>query len=155
MKTKEILRNGKAHKVVFDSEDFLELGHLKWHINGMGYVQRYNPATAKHEYLHRVILKVSAEGNVQVDHINGNRLDNRKDNLRKCDCSGNLKNTKKHADASSKYKGVSRDRNKFRANIMANGKRTTLGSYSSEIEAAKAYDEAARDLHGEYARLNF
>jgi|LGOV01.1.fsa_nt_gb hypothetical protein len=107
----------------------------------------------KNVYLH-VLLMGKAEGKV-VDHINGNPLDNRRENLRHCTHGQNMMNSKSVAGF-SRYKGVyfRKDRNKWRAVIVANGHRSHLGLYETEEDAALAYNEAAKRLHGEYARLN-
>lgn len=89
-----------------------------------------------------------------VDHINGNKLDNRKSNLRICTDAENARNSSKK---SGNFKGVQwrSDKHKFRARIMDNGKEIFIGYFTNEIEAAKAYDTKAKELFGEFARLNF
>lgn len=91
-----------------------------------------------------------------IDHIDGNGLNNQKSNLRFCTQSENCMNTRKYANKSSLYKGVSffkRDSN-WRAQIMINRKEIHLGYFTSEVNAAKAYNEKAIELFGEFANLN-
>lgn len=92
------------------------------------------------------------------DHINHNGLDNRKANLRPATRAQNSYNRKKYANNSySKYKGVSfkKKGQKWSAQISINNKMKFLGYFHREKDAAKAYDAAARKLHGEFASLNF
>lgn len=91
-----------------------------------------------------------------VDHINGNRLDNRSCNLRPCSNVENIRNSMSRG-GSSAYKGVSfhKQNRNWIASITANYKTRHLGSFQSEIEAALAYDDAAREIHGDFARTNF
>ncbi len=89
-----------------------------------------------------------------VDHINGVRSDNRWENLRPATRSENAKNRKKVWGA-SKYIGVNRMRKKWEASIKVNGRKVFLGCYTKEVDAALAYDAAARRVHGEFASPNF
>lgn len=90
-----------------------------------------------------------------IDHINGNTLDNRLDNLRIAGYSGNNKNASKRKDWKySKYKGVSKRNGKWIARLQVDGKRLHIGTFSTEKLAAKAYDEAAKKYHKEFARIN-
>lgn len=102
-------------------------------------------------YLHRAIM--NAPEDLVVDHINGNTIDNRKENLRLCSNIDNTKNLKKqHNGYTSQYKGVSfytRDSN-WEVNVAG----YYYGRYATEIEAAKLYNEKATLLFGEFARLN-
>lgn len=108
---------------------------------------------AKSYLLHHILLGISGKA---VDHINGNGLDNRRKNLRVANYSQNNKNAVKRKDwKHSKYKGVGRNRDgQFIARIQSNGCRILIGTFKTEIEAARAYNEAAMELHGEFARLN-
>lgn len=92
-----------------------------------------------------------------VDHKNGDPLDNRRQNLRVCTQGNNSKNRKRNKHSRSRYKGVRwrRSRRKWAAIIITDGRYKWLGTFDSEEEAARAYDAAARILHGEFARLNF
>jgi hypothetical protein len=105
--------------------------------------------------MHRMV--VNAPKGLFVDHINHNGLDNRKANLRICTNLQNLRNKRPKTGCTSEYKGVHwcKGRNKFRANIYLNKKAIHLGYFHDEIAAAKAYDEKARELFGEFAYLNF
>jgi len=104
--------------------------------------------------LHRLIT--NAPYDMEVDHINGNKLDNRNYNLRICTKAENQRNRSKQSNNSSGYKGVSwhKGMNKWTANIGINGKREYIGSFSDKDEAARAYNQAAIKHHGEFAKLN-
>jgi len=107
-------------------------------------------------HMHQIILEVP-EGMV-VDHINIDGMDNRSANLRAATRAQNSRNRKKFPrPCSSKYKGVSWHKNvlKWQAEVMFEKKRIYLGYFKNEIDAAKAYDEAAKKYHGEFACLNF
>jgi len=92
-----------------------------------------------------------------ADHANGNGLDNRRENLRPADATTNAWNRPRKSDNTSGYKGVSWDRKNgnWRAYITANGSRRHLGRFATAELAAAAYDVAAREIHGQFARLNF
>lgn len=94
---------------------------------------------------------------MHIDHIDGNKLNNRIENLRICTHNQNQHNQGIRASNKSGYKGVSwmKSVKKWHAQICCNSKVTHLGLYTCKIEAAKAYDEAAKQLHGEFAWLNF
>lgn len=107
--------------------------------------------------MHRLIMQ--APLGVDVDHINGNPLDNRKANLRICSRSENLMNAGKYTrrnKCSSKYKGVSwhKATKKWEAGLQVNGKRKWLGLFLEEQSAAVAYNLAALKYFGQFANLN-
>jgi len=110
-------------------------------------------------YIHQEIIQVP-EGMV-VDHINNDGMDNRSANLRAATKAQNSRNRKKFlkSDGSkqSKYKGVCwhKKARKWIASITSNSKSIYLGIHDNEIDAARAYDEAAKKYHGEFACLNF
>jgi len=139
--------------IIFDAEDYDRVKAYQWSIGG-GVNHKY----AQNEfvgYLHRYLLKYS--GSLSVDHVNGNVYDNRKCNLRIARHKDNIYNACKHRkQCTSKYKGVcwARNKNKWLARIYKDGKNRFLGHFESEIDAAIAYNEAAKELFGEYARLN-
>lgn len=92
-----------------------------------------------------------------VDHVNGNGLDNTRINLRAVTPQQNSWNRGLRSDSQSGYKGVHylKDRVAYSARIQVNGKRYYLGYFKNSVDAAKAYDTAAREHFGEFARLNF
>ena len=104
--------------------------------------------------MHRFIL--DAPTGMQVDHINHNRLDNRRENLRICTGSQNKMNSKKYKNSSSLYKGVSwcSSTNKWKAQIRCDSKLYYLGVYADEWKAAEVYNKAALEKFGEYVRVN-
>ena len=107
-------------------------------------------------YMHQEVLKVP-KGMV-TDHINNDGMDNRSANLRAATRAQNMCNKRKCSSPTySKYKGAhwhKHDR-KWHALISFEKKRIYLGRFDNEIDAAKAYDEAAKKYHGEFACLNF
>jgi|SRR5699024_12026504 len=108
----------------------------------------------RYERMHRVIMN-PPEG-MYVDHINNNKLDNRKSNLRLCTHMQNRHNSVANINNTSGYKGVfwHNQAKKWRVQITTRGKTHSFGLYHDKHEAAKAYNEAAKDLYGEFAYLN-
>lgn len=109
--------------------------------------------------LHRFLL--SPPEGMFVDHINNDPLDNRRCNLRVCTHAENQRNKKKPAyrrRTTSKYMGVfwrSAGKRHWLAQIGHQGHQIHIGSYATEVEAAMAYDDVAKKLHGAFASLNF
>lgn len=140
-----------------DDEDFDGLMEYKWHVTPRrnGSYAAVRAKSCKLIYMARQIMDAPA-GKV-VDHKNHNTLDNRRTNLRICTRSQNHMNELPHREGSSKYKGVSWNKacNKWKAFISKEGYIGRLGGFTCEVEAAKAYDEAAKELFGEFAYLNF
>jgi hypothetical protein len=143
-------------------EDFEEINKHKWSAvnnhNETYYAIRgiYINRRKKRIIMHREIMKPKA--GFVVDHKDGDGLNNTRENLRIVTAAENAYNRKKHKNkCSSKYKGVSREKDskKWRAIINYKGIPIRLGFFDSEIEAAKAYDDAAKELYREYAKLNF
>jgi hypothetical protein len=123
------------------------------------YAQMLEPnviTTKKMLQMHQMILEVP--NGMVVDHINNDGMDNRSANLRPATKAQNSRNRKKFSkQCSSKYKGVGWHKSslKWEVRIMFGKKRIHLGTFKNEIDAAKAYDEAAKKYHGEFACLNF
>lgn len=137
-----------------DDEDFDYLNQWKWHYGRGGYACRGSghkgyPAI----YMHRLIMN-TPQG-MQTDHINRDKLDNRRNNLRICDASQNRANIGKRINNTSGYTGVARFRRvKWQAYINKGGRRFSLGHFQTKEAAARAYNEKALELFGEYATLN-
>lgn len=107
-------------------------------------------------FMHWAIIGKPEDG-MEVDHINSDGLDNRRSNLRMATTTQNHANMRLRSDNKSGFKGVSFDpqKGKFAARIYHLGKLHWLGRYDTAESAALAYDEAARNIFGEFARLNF
>jgi hypothetical protein len=145
------------------SEDYDLLLGYTWYLDGHGYAQtsilkagRIRMDTPGRTLLgmHRLVMGLQYGDKRQVDHINGNTLDNRRENLRVCTQQQNMQNSKKRRTNTSGYKGVSwhkRDK-KYRAQIRKDGKNKSLGCFDTPQEAHQAYCEASQELHGEFAR---
>lgn len=133
---------------IVDDELFEDINKYLWCFNGL-YASRGNNI-----YMHRVIM--SAPKGVLVDHINGNGLDNRRENLRLCTHAQNLQNQKRKKNNTSGIKGVSwcSKSRKWDARIRLNMKQFYLGKFSSKEDAANAYAQAALKYHGEFARTS-
>lgn len=106
-------------------------------------------------YMHRVIMNTPDD--MDVDHRDGNGLNNTRGNLRNCTNTQNQRNREKLSNNTSGYKGVTwnKEREKWVAQIKVNGKLIRLGRFSKIEDAAHAYDQAAKKYFGEFARTNF
>ena len=149
-----VLPHGKGF--IFDSEDLSLVCQFKWFIDALGY-----PKTSagicgpSGKHLHTLLM--NPEKGMLVDHVDGNKLNNCRDNLRVCSHAQNIQNQKISVRNTSGYKGVSYDksRRKWTAYITALRKRHFLGRFNTAKEAALAYDKAASFYFGEFARPNF
>jgi len=90
-----------------------------------------------------------------TDHVNGDGLDNRRGNLRQATHAQNMGNQRLRSNNTSGYKGVSRSNQKWQAHVFPAGRSVYLGRFATPEEAARAYDDAAAEHFGEFARLNF
>jgi len=166
------LKLTQGYIALVDDDDYPVLSLMAWHplhdrCHGIIYARH----TENYKYggkrkvrtvlLHRFILGLKKGDPREADFINRNTLDCQKANLRFTDDLGQTQNRGKMVRAGKKltspYKGVSWNKRlrKFVAVIDANGKRMHLGCFVDELEAARAYDAAARRLHGQFACLNF
>lgn len=152
--TKEI-RLTKGQVALVDDEDFEYLNQWNWYVSRSGYAVRTHGIFRKTILMHRLIS--NTPDGYETDHIDRNRLNNQKNNLRVCTVSENQHNKGMNSDNKSGYKGVSWDakNNKWRASIRYNNKTYNAGRYETAEEAAGAYDEMAVKLHGNFASTNF
>lgn len=145
---------------VIDEADAERVGMYSWHARKSN--QTHYATTTVYEggvrlniHMHQLVMSVGPES--LVDHHDGNGLNNRRGNLRVCNQSQNLGNRRKFA-GTSRFKGVSwsSSKGKWRANVKSRvkGVNMHLGYFDVEEDAARAYDNAARSLWGEFARLN-
>jgi hypothetical protein len=141
---------------IVDTSDFQWLSQWKWYYHSAGYAARTKKYKGKKTqiFMHRVILQTPT--GLRTDHKNRNGLDNRRDNLRIATPSGNNCNRRK-GEGTSVYKGVCWDSatKKWRGSLQVDKKVIRLGRFSSEIDAARSYDRAAKRYHGAFAVLNF
>jgi hypothetical protein len=147
---------GDLVDAIVDADKFNDLNQYKWKISS-GYICRNYRLNGKSKSLkmHRYIIQ--APDDKYVDHINGNKLDNRASNLRLCNRTENMRNIKV-ARGVSQYKGVSLDTRlkfkKWRSTIVIDKKQLCLGYFLTEEEAGFAYNTAAVQYFGEFASLN-
>ena len=140
----KIKRNGGA-----------KAGDLAGHISKRGY--RRIKIGGRHRMAHRIVWAITygdTPEDLQIDHINGNKLDNRLQNLRLCSSAENCSNRAANSRNQSGYKGVYwwKTRQAWRADIRSNGKQYYLGTFSTPELAHMAYCKAAAELHGDFAR---
>jgi len=134
---KEIVTS-KGIKILVDDDDYEVLKDFKYHITYKGYACRSKWSPKKNIYIHREIL--GAKKGEQIDHINRDKLDNRKCNLRICSQSENSHNRQIMKHNSSGYKGVVWDKpnNKWKGIFTLNGKQVFCGRYVDPKEAYNA-----------------
>lgn len=146
--------------VLVDEADLELVSDFSWTYAQRGqtaYARRRWTEDGKHkgQYMHALLTGWS-----MADHINGNGLDNRRANLRPVQSLENNRNSRKPKSfrgrlPTSKYKGVSMHQGRWRSCIKVSYRQVHLGMFAAEIDAALAYDEAARRYHGDFAALNF
>lgn len=151
------IKGKERAEVLFDDGDIMLLFNYRWHLARRTKRCLYAAGRTEKDqsiYMHQLILP--APKGLVVDHINGNGLDNRRCNLRLATIALNLRNTPPLNGR--KYKGVSLDprplRKRWVANLNRGNGKSHLGRFETEIEAAKAYNEAAKAHFGDFAWLN-
>lgn len=140
---------------IVDNDDFEYLNQFRWYLNSEGYAVRDKRSGGKRTRIrmHREIIK-TPDG-MDTDHINNNRLDNRKENLRTCSRAENICNSLIRKDNTSGYKGVSyfKPAKKWKMQITMNGK-SICKYFDNPKDAAIAYNDAATKYFGKFANLN-
>lgn len=152
-------KRGAGKFVLVDDEDYLWLNRMPWHASGRKdclyavHDLRINPHKVHSFKMHRLLM---GNPDTQVDHHDGNSLNNQKYNLRVATKFENGRNRKVSRNSTTGYKGVTKrpGYNKWRARIGSVPNRITLGDFNTPQEAARAYNKAALELFGEFARLN-
>ena len=141
-----------GYQVLIDEDDKWILDRWTWHVHGdkkRGFCVETTPS-GRHYRLHREIT--GAPKGVEVDHKNGNSLDNRRENLRLCNRSQNCMNRGVFKNSKSGIKGVKHIGDRWQVRLYANNKLVYYASFYTMEEAAEAYKTAARFYHGEYAK---
>lgn len=154
-----LIRLTRGKFALIDEEDYERVSQYKWHINSTGDLM-YAVACIKIDgkikniKLHRFVMNFP---DFDLDHKDNDGLNCMKLNLRPCNDSQNQMNRRTKSEFSSIYRGVSfsKDRNRWMSLIGYKKKMKYIGSFKVETEAAKAYDTKAKELFGEFARLNF
>lgn len=137
----------KGEIALVDKQDYQRVIGLPWYKDKEGYARN---SSNEYVLMHRFILKPPK--GMYTDHINHNRLDNRRSNLRICKPAENAWNRTHKPRGSSKYRGVCWDksRNKWRATIVVNKKYITIGRFKTEKEALLAREAMVSKHHGQY-----
>lgn len=145
----------KGKVALVDDQDYAYLSQWRWRVNSKGYAIRSETINGKEVVycMHRIIL--GAKRGQYVDHINHDRLNNIRANLRLCTQSQNQANRRLQKNSTTGYKGVTRSEDRWQARIWVRGRCIHLGYHDTAETAARVYDQAARRFFREFAGLNF
>lgn len=143
------------HVTIIDADDAGRVEKYRWFYNS-GYA--YTRIRGQRVSMQKFLMNRPFSKKVTADHINGDPLDNRKQNLRVCSVMQNLQNKRKYSNG-HRFKGVyvaqGRNRTSVYATIRVMGRSINLGAFDTDVEAAFAYDAAAREHFGAFASVNF
>jgi hypothetical protein len=149
-----VRKDGSKHSFYIDKQDYDKVKDYRWKImfNGRtAYVTGRLKGSNKQYLIHRIIL--SPKTKEKIDHIDGNGLNNRRNNIRLCTYTQNNQNAQIRKDNSTGVKGVRKVKSgKYSARIQSNKKRINLGTFNTLEEAKEAYNKKAQELHKEFTR---
>lgn len=150
----KIIKSTNGYEIMVDDEDYSLLSLVKWRACRPNKTTwyAYTCIANKHVAMHRILLKPSKE--FLVDHKDCNGLNNQKSNLRICGKIENAQNSRIRKTNRYGFKGICLTRGRFQAVIFKNKQRMHLGTFDTPEEAALAYDRAAIEHFGEFARVN-
>ena len=152
---REIAITGTNNKAIIDDEDFELVSSHKWSFSRSTKYPRCRNKKGETVYMHRLLMGLSHGDSRCVDHVNGNVLDNRRENLRICTRQQNACNKRNKALPKSGFRGVRKcSAHRWQALLIRGGKAIMLGSYTNILDAARAYDKAAIHYFGEFACTN-
>lgn len=143
-------KTAQGIEFIIDAEDLDKVADKTWHVNAQGYLQTNIYSDGTSPVLHRMIMGDYGKG-LCVDHIDRNKLNNRKSNLRICRQGDNAKNAGMRIDNTSGFTGVRERSGKWYAEIRANGKSHYLGSFDNFNDAVQARLNGEKRYFGEYA----
>jgi hypothetical protein len=149
----------RGNQMLVSFQDVPVVMNFKWYLNKNGYPSTYGSFCGTYRFsrpvaIHRLLTANTVPEGMVVDHINRNRLDNRRENFRICTPAQNSYN--RTITEGKQFKGVTKiSKNNYMASVTKDGVRREIKNIPSEEEAAKIYDMMALELFGEYASLNF
>jgi len=152
-----LITTSTNHRIIVSQEDYEFYLVNKWHVSKFGYLVRRIDTKTIIWFSREVAKRMGLDTTKIIDHIDRNRLNNSRDNLRAATKQQNNSNKSKPATNTSGYKGVYFDNKakKWRSQISIKNQTKYLGIFTDIVDAAKAYDRAAIEIYGDFACPNF